>query len=187
MGRDLAWRDPRRARHACVDSPYGAILRSSSRLFRHRQGYGGEMEIDDDRAGLSRREMLTRMGVGAGVVWAMPMLTSVPAHAAGSPQGCVGETCDSGFPTPCSSNIDCVCASKAGGGGICLPGTVECSSLTTCGPNNTCPTDETCVVNSCCGDPVCVPKSLTAQCPPTASSARGAASARARRPGTLGG
>ena len=140
--------------------------------------------------GVARREVLKRLGVAAGVAWAAPVLTTLhmPASAANvgtpNPQQCAGATCAS-F-TPCSTNIDCVCGSVVGGGGLCIPGSTPCESLSPC-ENLGCPPGSVCSADSCCGDPVCVPLSLAAQCPPisalqTESAARVHAGA-----GTFGG
>lgn len=75
--------------------------------------------------------------------------------------GCVGATCDTFIP--CSgSNQDCVCATLAEGGGLCVPGSTPCDSLVPC-DNGACPDGSVCAIGSCCGEPVCVPLSL--QCP----------------------
>lgn len=142
------------------------------------------------REGMARREVLKRLGVAAGVAWAAPVLTTIqtPAGAAevGTPNRpeCAGATC--GSFTSCSTNVDCVCGSVAGGGGICVPGSTACESLQLC-ENLVCPPGSVCSVNSCCGDPVCIPLSSTAACPPfngqrTASAARVSTGA-----GTFGG
>ena len=141
--------------------------------------------------GLGRREVLKRLGVAAGVAWAAPVLTTIntPAGAAelGTPNRpeCAGATC--GTFTSCSTNIDCVCGSVAGGGGICVPGSTSCGSLQPCDNNLGCPPGSVCSVDSCCGEPVCVPLSSTTQCPPltglqAASTARASSGA-----GTFGG
>ena len=123
--------------------------------------------------GVARREVLKRLGVAAGVTWAAPVLTTLhtPASAAAlgtpNPQQCAGATCVS-F-TPCSTNPDCVCGSVTGGGGLCIPGSTPCTSLQACDNNFVCPPGSVCSVDSCCGEPVCIPLSLAAQCPPLAA------------------
>jgi hypothetical protein len=142
------------------------------------------------REGMARREVLKRLGVAAGVAWTAPVLTTIqtPAGAAGvgtpnSPE-CEGATCAS-F-TPCSTNVDCVCGSVAGGGGICVPGSTSCESLQLC-DNLACPPGSVCTVESCCVDPVCVPLSVTAECPPL-TGLRTATAERVRAgAGTFGG
>ena len=142
--------------------------------------------------GVARRDVLKRLGVAAGVAWAAPVLTTIqtPAAAAdvGTPNNpeCAGATCAS-F-TPCSTNVDCVCGSVAGGGGICVPGSTACESLQPC-DNLVCPPGSVCSVDSCCGDPVCVPLSVTSACPPLGAG-QAAPAAAARAPtgaGTFGG
>jgi hypothetical protein len=148
-----------------------------------------EQEEDATKKGLSRREALARMGVAVGVVWATPVLTSSRAFAvAGTPNQpqCAGASCATFIP--CSSNIDCICVSTVGGGGLCVPGSAQCEPFSPCGAGNVCPSGQVCVVNSCCGDAVCVPLALADQCAPLASgSATGNASRRSTGNRTLGG
>jgi hypothetical protein len=73
---------------------------------------------------------------------------------------CAGATCDT-FVECSSGNPDCVCVTtEPGPGGLCIPGSTLCSTLTPCGPNFECPAGELCAVNTCCGIPVCAPISL---------------------------
>jgi len=139
----------------------------------------------------SRREVLKKAGIAAGIAWTAPVLFSfeTPAGASagsGSPTttttttistGCTGGTC--GHLAGCSPNADCVCVQGSVLSGICLPGSLDCAALDLCNPDLSCPPGSECVVDSCCGDPVCVPLSFADQCPP-GSSPRGASSSRAR-------
>jgi hypothetical protein len=77
---------------------------------------------------------------------------------------CAGATCSTFVP--CSSaNPDCVCGTIAEGGGLCVPGSTQCASLATCSSSADCGPDALCTIGSCCDEPVCVPISLSSQCP----------------------
>lgn len=78
--------------------------------------------------------------------------------------GCVGATCSTFVPCS-SSNPDCVCGSIVEGGGLCVPGSTPCAGLAPCTNSGDCGPDALCLFGSCCGEPVCVPISLSAQCP----------------------
>jgi hypothetical protein len=74
-------------------------------------------------------------------------------------------------PATCSNFVPCngiagtkscgtpVCASTAGGGGVCVEGSTQCAGLSDCTTSADCPKAGICAVNSCCGRPVCVPRS----------------------------
>jgi hypothetical protein len=125
---------------------------------------------------MTRREMLTKSGKFGAIAMATPLIASafVPVAAAAAsviihPE-CTGAAC--GTFTACSgSNADCVCVSlggPAGPGGICVPGSTSCASLTPCNATDlSCPAGEVCGVDTCCGGPVCIPAGLTAACPVT--------------------
>jgi hypothetical protein len=84
---------------------------------------------------------------------------------------CAGATCQT-FVECSSGNPDCVCVTtEPGTGGLCVPGTTQCLSLTACGPNFECPEGQLCAVNTCCIDPVCVPISLACVTDQAASDA----------------
>ncbi len=118
-------------------------------------------------SGLSRRQALKRIGAAGAIAWATPVLTSLrtPAFAAspGPNPECRGETCTT-F-THCSSNCDCVCVDAHEAGGFCIPGSTPCDSLTPC-EAGACPPGSVCTFDTCCEIPVCIPISLTGQCPP---------------------
>ena len=73
-------------------------------------------------------------------------------------------------PATCENFVSCtggvgeaacgtpVCASTAGGGGVCLEGSTSCSSLSGCTTSTDCPDGGICAVNTCCGTPVCIPR-----------------------------
>jgi hypothetical protein len=101
----------------------------------------------------SRRDLLKKAGVGAGIVWAAPILQTLrtPAAAAGSPTpgssttSIPSETC--GLPSTCGGDINfcdtqtlCVC-------GTTTEGTVGCGELIIlqpCESDATCPGGTTC-------------------------------------------
>jgi hypothetical protein len=123
---------------------------------------------------ISRRSALKRVAATGAFVWSAPVLLSMNSAAtAGTlpPPSCVGGSC--GNLTTCSpTNPDCVCFTRHGDGGICLPGNTDCAQLTAC-PDGTCPPGFACLDNTCCdGKPsVCVPLNLTGACPPASGSA----------------
>ena len=78
---------------------------------------------------------------------------------------CEGATCAT-FKSCSSSNPVCVCVTSCGGNSpFCTPGSTVCAGLVACGAGCTCPAGSTCAVNTCCGTPVCIPDSLSTQCP----------------------
>jgi hypothetical protein len=98
--------------------------------------------------------------------------------------GCAGATCTTFVPCS-SSNPDCVCGSIVEGGGLCVPGSTPCAGLAPCSSSADCGADALCLFGSCCGEPVCVPISLAAQCPTSATPT--AAFAVPRNPQTASG
>jgi len=148
-----------------------------------------EMLNEELDRGISRRKMLRRIGAGAAIAWSAPVLTSLraPAFAQGSgphPE-CEGASCENFIP--CSSqNPDCVCVSTDQGG-FCVPGSTPCAGLPLCpgGSSDECPPDNVCASDTCCGQPVCIPKEFTDQCPSDTQGAKGTRKSTGR--GTLGG
>lgn len=97
--------------------------------------------------------------------------------------GCTGATCETFVP--CSTNPDCVCGSVEEGGGLCVPGSTQCATLTTCVNTGDCAAGSLCLIQTCCGVGVCVPTSLT--CPPQATTnARSNAAQKAATGPTIG-
>jgi hypothetical protein len=143
---------------------------------------------------VSRRNLLKKFGVGLGIAWTAPVLTSLHIPAAGTPINgttsttlgpveCDGGDCDTFVP--CSANVDCVCARTFDQDGLCLPGSTECAALTLCAPDGSCPSGSVCIIDSCCVDAVCVDENLTNLCP--AIDGDGVGGLRpATGPGTLG-
>jgi hypothetical protein len=88
-------------------------------------------------------------------------LSSIDTSGCGPPNPeCAPATCSTFVP--CASAGQCtspVCASAAGGGGVCVEGTTSCSGLLDCVTSTDCPDAGICAVESCCGRPVCVPRS----------------------------
>lgn len=121
-----------------------------------------------DQDDVSRRQMLKRLAVGGGVVWATPVITSFASPAAaGTPIpttttteqpvacGCIlAGPGQSGTVFPCGDVAGCHCFTLDTGEQICIPGRVACGQPCPCGP------DEVCVVDSCCptGQATCVPR-----------------------------
>lgn len=128
---------------------------------------------DDERAehGVSRRTMLKRIGAAGAIAWVTPVVTSLNTPAFAQTQSreehpeCVRATCSNFVPCS-SSNTDCVCVSTDQGG-FCVPGSTTCASLQPCpsGLSSECSGGAVCASGTCCGEPVCVPVSLTANCP----------------------
>jgi hypothetical protein len=119
------------------------------------------MTEETNDTGVTRRQALTRLGVGAAVVWTVPIVTGVtmPAMAEGS---VVTSRCTDCSPTdactgqpPCGDPTgNCFCSSQENHCG-CYNGNVFCSDVTTC-PDGTCPDGYSCFPLTCCGEPVCL-------------------------------
>jgi hypothetical protein len=119
-----------------------------------------------DNAGISRRQLIARAGIGAAIVWTTPVLTSlrVPAGAAGTPEpppppepGCeepcaASNPCGVDPPCPCNETGDCLSAQTVTGDCECVQ--PEC--FTPCGPGNSCDPGFVCI-DACCPEPFCVP------------------------------
>jgi hypothetical protein len=152
---------------------------------------------DDDRAanGVSRRTMLRRIGAVGAVAWVTPVISSLttPAFAQSSIEHpeCLGASCAT-FKPCSSSNGDCVCVSSDQGG-FCIPGSTQCAPLQVCegGTSAECPAGSICAVDTCCDVGVCIPISLTGQCPSDTKAADGLRRATPIRAssgaGTIGG
>jgi hypothetical protein len=88
-------------------------------------------------------------------------LSSIDTSGCGNPNPeCIGATCSTFIP--CASSGSCqapVCATTAGGGGVCVEGETPCAGLLPCTTSADCPNAGICAVGSCCGQPVCVPRS----------------------------
>jgi hypothetical protein len=97
-------------------------------------------------------------------------MTTNPPTCMSPNSGCLGATCSTFVPCS-SSNPDCVCTTVADGGGLCVPGSTACDTLTSCASSTDCGPDALCVVGTCCGNPVCVPIGLSEQCPADAAAA----------------
>jgi hypothetical protein len=72
---------------------------------------------------------------------------------------CAGATCTTFIPCD-TTNPDCVCTTLVNGGGLCVPGSTNCSILAACGADGSCPEGSLCAVDTCCGSPVCIPIDL---------------------------
>jgi hypothetical protein len=136
---------------------------------------------DEPSHDVSRRDALKKLGVGAGIAWSAPVVMTfynAAGAAAGTPSPTTsaetttvppptdcdsGGTCNDGFPE-CLGG--CICVTDAAGGSRCVPGPFSCFALDTCGPGNSCPPGFFCALGTCCLEPVCVPLSAMAGCPP---------------------
>ena len=116
---------------------------------------------------ISRRSLLKKIGTGAAIAWAAPVLSSFGARAYASTKGCI--TCDGGPGTGCSvggddcfGQVDC---SPPGNFCTCLRTTEDtcfchqpqsCTGLQPCTASTDCPSGWACTY-SCCGGPYCLP------------------------------
>ena len=117
-------------------------------------------EFDEQlNEGLTRRQVLTRIGVGAAVVWAAPVVTSfgTPAFAASAACSCAGDRCTG--QTLCGNTGPygaCYCSQVHGGNGACFCGEeIACGTHTPC-PNgqSDCSGGQVCL-DTCCDDAEC--------------------------------
>ncbi len=117
---------------------------------------------------ISRRSLLKKIGTGAAIAWAAPVLSSFGAKAYGSPKvpcGCkggVGEGCSVGGDD-CFGQVDC---SPIGNFCTCLRTTEDtcfchqpqsCAGLQLCTASTDCPAGWSCTFSCCAGGPFCVP------------------------------
>ena len=126
----------------------------------------------------SRRSLIKKAAVGAGLVWASPVIQSVtsPAYGqAGTPQPTTTSTTTPGEPilrpcfTPsscpdivfCPDGAPCVCADTVDGGAFCIDGSTPFCVDGQCPPGQVCITNE---FGSFCGPPIC---SDQTDCPPS--------------------
>ncbi|MCB0978845.1 MAG: hypothetical protein KDB02_15430 [Acidimicrobiales bacterium] len=157
----------------------------------------GEDEVSETGGeSVDRRDALKKLGVGVGVAWTAPVVTSFfsQAAAAGTPppttlppeiKECRGGTCDN-FKECSSSNPDCICIDTPVGG-YCVPGSTPCAGLELCGPGDTCPPGYVCARNTCCGNSLCAPISLVEQCPPDEGGGAAKGARVSTGAGTMGG
>lgn len=140
------------------------------------------MRDSGENSRLNRRELIVKSLQVGGAAYVAPMIlaSATPAMAQITNPLCVGATCETFIE--CSTNPDCVCVTLSSGGGLCIPGSTLCASLTACGEGNTCPAGSLCAVNTCCVTPVCIPTALTEAC-----AGGQAAGPRTKVPGSIGG
>jgi hypothetical protein len=131
----------------------------------------------DSKQTISRREMLRNIGIAGAVVWAAPVLMSLPAEAATDSakkkckKSCKNKPadCNEGF-NPCSSQTNC--PSPVGDGAYCFTTTEGkkrcaadqfCSQVPSCNSSADCVAGSVCIIsngcNGCASGPpgVCVP------------------------------
>ena len=134
-----------------------------------------EYTDDIEAHGSSRRDALKKIGIGAGVVWATPVVMSLTTPA-GAQVGsvrpdprCAGATCGSfeacGTPSEPNGLENCFCFATEHGEGFCIPDQ-SCAAVDTCF-DGVCPPGFICAVDTCCGDPICMP---LAKCDPISGS-----------------
>ena len=118
---------------------------------------------------VSRRRLITRLGIGAAVAWVTPLVTSFSSGAEAGGCGC--EPCVEG-----SESCDWVCGShschKCGqgcgplGDAYCSRDVDEncfcwedsfCSEVSDCTLNSDCPPGYACIPSTCCLIPKCLP------------------------------
>jgi len=127
-----------------------------------RSGEGKSMDEIERPDGISRRRMLKRVGAGAAIAWAAPVLTSLrmPAFAAGSP---AANTCDPG--QGCQPACDALRQCRGGNcgcfpvGNDCWCGDLRdgfCDSFGSCATDVDCLPGERCA-GSCCPTGICMP------------------------------
>lgn len=142
----------------------------------------------DDDAGrrASRREVLKKLGIGAGVAWTAPVATGflTQAAAAGTPAPTTTDTtlpppiCDcSGNPcgtTPlnyCDAISGCLCATTNSGACQCFIPICVAPGAGPCTMDDDCPSGYACV-RECCGPPTCAPVCGTVLSPAHARAAQ---------------
>jgi len=111
--------------------------------------------------GISRRRMLKRVGAGAAIAWAAPVLTSLrmPAFAqavsTNCPSGCGPDTCFG--QTPCS-DTGCFNVCQVSGAGCFCHQSSSCQDLQACTTTADCTNvpNSVCAF-SCCGTLLCLP------------------------------
>jgi len=124
------------------------------------------MEEQRTASKVSRRRLITRLGVGTAAAWLTPVVTSVgsKAFAGGccdcTPTGCTcgwvcggtlyqcGQGCGPLGAAYCSHDVDgnCWCWEDS-----------FCSEVSDCTQNADCPPGYSCVPDTCCGTPKCLP------------------------------
>jgi hypothetical protein len=123
---------------------------------------------------VTRRDLLTKVGVGAAAAWAVPMLSTGPAGAApeaNTVPECVrisrlnGIACRSicSEPNPCSTGAPCFCGVTTKGCCYCANFTSGCTAPA-CDRDSECASGRKCVDAKCCGNGkagVCLPRCKT--------------------------
>jgi hypothetical protein len=152
---------------------------------------------EESTSGVSRRDALKKIGIGAGIAWSAPVVLSfynAAGAATGSPDNsttttaetlpplhpeCTGAACMEFDPGCSSTNPDCICVSTPDPSvSFCVPGATVCEVGPVCAPDLTCPPGMFCAINTCCGFPdapfsVCTPFSIAVTCPPDEQPASG--------------
>ena len=134
----------------------------------------------------SRRGLIKKAAIGAGLVWASPVVQSVisPAYGqAGTPQPTTTSSSTPGDPVlrPCREpsfcpeifpcfEIPCVCGATVDGGAYCVDGTTARCVEGQCPPGQVCVTND---FGQFCFPPICT---ATSDCPPGTLCTTGACS-----------
>jgi hypothetical protein len=120
------------------------------------------MDSVETEQGISRRTLLKRVGAGAAIAWAAPIVTSFGSKAfAGLPGRC-NAPCD--VITICAVNrpgeVDSICACSADTEGRCACwANVFCNNITSCASTADCPAGWRCIPNTGCGaGGFCIPR-----------------------------
>jgi hypothetical protein len=135
----------------------------------------------------SRRSLIKQAGLGAGAVWATPLLTSLATPAAAGTPGpglCTPSVClalPGGGIFPCRAGDpsfpNCVCAGTGAGGTVCVNPFFGCPTADlACGPGNACPEGFVCITNTCCleatgSSSVCISTAEVSTCSTSGSTA----------------
>jgi hypothetical protein len=114
----------------------------------------------EESRGISRRQLLTRLGAGTAVAWLTPIATSLGSRA-DALCVCEGDACD----WVCGGNLQqcgtcgplgaAYCSHDVDGNCFCWENSF-CSEVTDCTQNSDCPSGYACVPDTCCGTPKCL-------------------------------
>jgi hypothetical protein len=127
-------------------------------------GHDANPDDPTGRDQLSRRAAIRRLAVGAGVVWAAPVVMSVGSSAAAASAPFTGNcgtkfVCSSGIDATCGpEDADCLCVDTTDGVLFCAAN-FACRTALTCTTSADCPAGWRCQAagSGCCGFGVCLP------------------------------
>src|SRR5262245_47628314 len=105
--------------------------------------------------GLSRRNLLKRIGAGGTAVWVAPAVVATSTAAGGLSPACAQWNC--GDPlVSCDPDPTCLCTVDTEGNVQCVDGDTSCAGLPICTTTADCPPGSVCIASTCCLDPICV-------------------------------